>query len=103
MDDSCGTTSYYRVMKGDPRETKRFQKPIPFSLLAAKRSFLRKMIALDNVFRLLKVPRKSVETGGHAKGLKENFPFSGVRPNSKLQNLVKLCRKKNLGCPANFG
>lgn len=71
---------------------------------AYRKKFIRWKIALDKRFLLVKVSSKSpVEYGGNAKGLKENFPFCGIRQNSKLQNLVKLDRKEILGCPRSSG
>ena len=80
-------------LKVDPRKTQRLRKLITLLLFVAKR-FSRE-IASNKSFLLMEVSRESVETERNAKGLKENFPFSGIRPNSKLRNLVKSGEKKS--------
>ena len=82
--------------QGDRRRMQRFQKFITFSLLIAKKSFSRRKIALDKGLLFVQVSRKSK---ANAKGLKEIFPFPGIWPTSKLQNLVKLSSKKILHAP----
>ena len=83
--------------RGDPRKTQRFQKLITFPCTSKK--------VCSRAERYLwtrgRVSRKFVETRGNPA--KENFPFSGIRPNSQLQNLVKSGGKKILGCLRSFG
>ena len=88
------------------RKTQGFQKLIIFPMfLANGYSYLRRFVVLAQEdssgcslwFLLVKVPGKfGGRNQGNVEGLKVNFLHFGIRPNFKLQNIVRLGLKKIL-------